>query len=117
MSNRDIRVDWKSHVVTRQARCGADRGVEAGADHVRDVSVDRAPRRTGALRASARTVQEPGTATAAVTFDADYAVYQHENLDYQHDDGGPKVPETSLVSERSAVARIAQAEIRRAIGT
>lgn len=112
-----IRVDWHGDAVARQVRRGADRGVAAGAEHVRDVSVDRAPRRTGALRASARTVQEPGTATAAVTFDADYAVYQHENLDYQHDDGGPKFLETSLVSERNAVARIAQAEIRRAIGT
>jgi hypothetical protein len=109
-----IRVDWHGEAVARQAWRGADRGVEAGAEHVQDVSVARAPERTGALRASARTVHEPGSNTAAVTFDADYAVYQHENLDYQHDgDGGPKFLETALVSERGAVARLVQAEIRR----
>lgn len=112
-----VRVDWHGDAVSLQVRHGADRGVAAGAEHVRDVSVDRAPRRTGALRESARTVQEPGTATAAVTFDADYAVYQHENLDYRHDDGGPNFLETALVSERDGVARLAQAEIRRALGT
>jgi hypothetical protein len=77
--------------------------------------VGRAPRLTGALRASARTTQEPGTGTAAVIFDADYAVYQHENLDYRHDDGGPKFLETALVSERREVARIMQAEVREAL--
>ncbi|GAB3459228.1 hypothetical protein [Actinophytocola sediminis] len=114
---RKIRVDWHGDTVSRQVRRGADRGVAAGAEHVRDVAVDRAPRRTGALHTSARTVQEPGTATAAVTFDADYAVYQHENLDYQHDDGGPKFLETAMVSERGTVARLAQAEIRRTLET
>jgi hypothetical protein len=110
-----IRVDWHGEAVARRARRGADRGVEAGAEHVRDVSVTRAPERTGALRASARAVHEPGTGTAAVTFDADYAVYQHENLDYRHDDGGPKFLETAMVSERGAVARLVQAEIRAAL--
>lgn len=77
----------------------------------------RAPTRTGALRASARIVEEPGSGTAAVTFDADHAVYQHENLDYRHDDGGPKFLETALVSERGTVGRLLQAEIRAALGT
>jgi hypothetical protein len=52
-----------------------------------------------------------------VTFDADYAVYQHEDLTYRHDDGGPKFLETALVSERGAVARLVQAEIRAALRT
>jgi hypothetical protein len=78
-SNLDIHVGWRGDTVTRRARRGADRGVEAGAEHVRDVSVARAPERTGALRASA--------------------------LTYRHDDGGPKFLETALVSERGAVAR------------
>lgn len=114
---KNVRVDWHGNVIARRAWRSADRGVAAGDEHVRDVSVDRAPRRTGALPASARTVQEPGTATAAVTFDADYAVYQHEDLTYQHDDGGPKFLETALVSERNAVAELIQTEIRRALGT
>jgi hypothetical protein len=112
-----IRVDWHGDAVARRARRGADQGVAAGAEHVRDVSVARAPERTGALRASARAVHEPGSALAAVTFDADYAVYQHENLDYEHNDGGPKFLESALVSERSAVAWLVQAEIRAALGT
>jgi hypothetical protein len=114
---QNVRVDWHGDAVARRARRDADRGIAAGADHIRDVAVRRAPTRTGALRASARTVAEPGSGTAAVTFDADYAVYQHENLDYRHDDGGPKFLETAMVSERGAVARLVQAEIRAALRT
>lgn len=114
---KNVRVDWHGAAVARSARRGADHGVAAGAEHVQDVAVRRAPTRTGALRASARTVAEPGSGTAAVTFDADYAVYQHEDLTYQHDDGGPKFLETAMVSERSTVGRLTQAEIRRALGT
>jgi hypothetical protein len=114
---KNVRADWRGDAIARQARRGADRGVATGAEHVRDVSVRRAPTRNGALRPSARTVQEQGTGTAAVTFDADYAVYQHEDLTYQLDDGGPKFLETAMVSERGAVARLMQTEIRRALGT
>ena len=64
--------------------------------------------------AIARRVRRGADRGAAGT-DADYAVYQHEDLTYQHDDGGPKFLETALVSERGAVARLAQAEIRRAL--
>jgi hypothetical protein len=112
---RNVRLQWNGVAATARAGRGAERGLGAGAEHVRDVSVQRAPTRTTALRASARTVQEPGSGTAAVTFDADYAVYQHEDLTYQHDDGGPKFLETALVSERRTVARLLQAEIRAAL--
>ncbi|GAB3467106.1 hypothetical protein [Actinophytocola sediminis] len=114
---KNVRVAWNGDALAGRARRGADQGAEAGADHVRDVAARRAPRLTGALRASARVVREPKTGTAAVTFDADYAVYQHEDLDYRHDDGGPKFLETALVSERRAVARLMQAEVREAFGT
>jgi hypothetical protein len=77
----------------------------------------RAPVRTGALRNSARVATDPETGQAAVTLGADYAVYQHERLDYQHDDGEPTFLERSLVSEQGAVARIMQAEIRGALGS
>jgi hypothetical protein len=114
---KNVRVTWNGDAAARRARRGADQGAAAGAEHVRDVAVRRAPTRTGALRASARTVQEPGTGTAAVTFDADHAVYQHEDLTYQHDDGGPKFLETAMASERAAVARLLQAEVRTELGT
>jgi len=77
--------------------------------------VRRAPVRTGHLRDSARVSTDPETGQAAVSYEADYAVYQHERLDYAHETGGPKFLETALVGERGEVGRIVQAEIREAL--
>lgn len=114
---RNVRVDWKGDTITLRGQRGAARGAQAGAEHVRDVSVRRAPIRTGRLRNSAHMTTDPETGQAAVSFGTDYAVYQHERMDYQHDDGEPKFLERSLASEQGAVARIMQAQIREALGT
>lgn len=114
---KSVRSDWRGGTANQRARRGADLGAAAGGDHVRDVAVHRAPRLTGTLRASAHVTQEPGSGTAAIGFGADYAIYQHERMDYQHDDGGPKFLETALVSERREVARLMQTEVRKALGT
>lgn len=111
----NVRVDWNGDTIALRGQRGAARGAQAGAEHVREVSVRRAPVRTGRLRDSARVSTDPQTGQAAVTYDPDYAVYQHERLDYQHETGGPKFLESALVSERGEVGRIMQAEIRGAV--
>lgn len=114
---KNVRVDWNGDTIALSGQRGAARGAQAGAEHVRAESMRRAPVRTGNLRDSARVTTDPETGQAAVTYDADYAVYQHERLDYEHDVGGPKFLESALVSERGEVARIMQAEIRGALDT
>jgi hypothetical protein len=114
-----IRIDteWKGYAAGEAARRGAAEGVALGAEHIRTVSVDRAPVDTTALRDSATVSHDPETLTAAVSYDTPYAVRQHEELDYQHPEGEAKYLETALASERDAVAKLIQAQIRKALGT
>jgi hypothetical protein len=112
-----LETEWKGDEVTPNARRGAARGLGLGAEHVRAVSVDRAPLDTAALRDSATASHDPETLTAAVSYDTPYAARQHEELNYQHREGGPKYLESALASERDIVARLIQAQIRKALGT
>jgi hypothetical protein len=117
--NGGIRVehDWRGYAAGEAARRGAARGVALGAEHIRAVSVDRAPLDTGALRNSATASHDPDTLTGAVSYDTPYAARQHEDLTFHHREGGPKFLESALASERELVARLIQAQIRKALGT
>jgi hypothetical protein len=115
--NGGIRVetDWHGGRVDDAARRGTARGLGLGAEHVRGVSVDRAPLDTAALRNSATASQDPESLTAAVSYDVPYAARQHEELTWHHRTGGPKFLESALASERDTVARLIQAQIRKAL--
>jgi len=117
--NGGIRVEteWNGDRVDDAARRGAARGLGLGAEHVRGVSVDRTPLDTAALRDSATTSHDPESLTAAVSYDTAYAARQHEELNWQHRTGGPKFLESALASERDTVARLIQAQIRKALGS
>ncbi|MGH3863578.1 hypothetical protein [Actinokineospora sp.] len=115
--NGGVRIEWHGDEVGDNARRGAARGLGLGAEHVRGVSVDRAPLDTAALRDSATASHDPDALTAAVSYDTPYAARQHEELDYHHRTGGPKYLESALASERETVARLIQAQIRKALGT
>jgi hypothetical protein len=112
-----VETEWKGYAAGEAARRGAARGVALGAEHIRGVSVDRAPLDTAALRDSATASHDPETLTAAVSYDTPYAARQHEELGYHHREGGPKYLESALASERDVVARLIQAQIRKALGT
>src|SRR2546421_63386 len=103
LGNGSIRLEWNGDAVDLAAHSGAARGLALGAEHVRAVSVDRAPLDTGALRNSATASHDPEALTAAVSYDTPYAARQHEELTYHHREGGPKYLESALASERDAV--------------
>ena len=117
--NGGIRIEtrWDGEQIADAARHGAAHGLGLGAEHVRAVSVDRAPVDTAALRNSATASHDPEALTAAVSYDTPYAARQHEELSYHHREGGPKYLESALASERDAVARLLQAQIRKALGS
>jgi hypothetical protein len=115
--NGGIRIEWNGAAVDEAARRGAARGLGLGAEHVRGVSVDLAPLDTAALRDSATASHDAESLTAAVSYDTPYAARQHEELDYHHRTGGPKYLERALTSEREVVARLVQAQIRKALGS
>lgn len=69
--------------------------VEAGRETLRDAR-ERAPKDTGKLRRSGRVVRDD--LGVIVKFTAPHAHLQHENLDYQHPNGGePKFLENAAV--------------------
>lgn len=113
--NGRVRVEWNGVAIEEAARHGAARGLGLGAEHVRAVSVDRAPLDTAALRDSATASHDAESLTAAVSYDTPYAARQHEELDYHHRTGRPKYLETALTNERDTVGRLVQAQIRKAL--
>jgi hypothetical protein len=103
---------WKGDLVLEQFERGAEKGVKLAAEHVRGVAVNRAPKDTGALR-NTGTATTDGL-TGAVSFDTDYAVRQHEETTWYHEDGEAKYLETALDSEVDVARQIIAAQIRKA---
>lgn len=62
-------------------------GLELGAEHLLQVSSDRAPLEEGDLARSGTATSDPQELAAAVAFDRPYAVRQHEELTWRHDQG------------------------------
>jgi hypothetical protein len=90
------------------------------AEHVKEISAKKAPLLTGAAlhKANDERRADPGAlrrsayakivddSTAAVGFTEFYATWQHERLDYHHEDGEAKFLELPLASEGDNVLRI-----------
>jgi hypothetical protein len=110
---------WKVDItpaaeITATMRTGAELGLKMGAEHILSVSDTRVPLEWGTLAGSGDTsVDYP---TAAVTYDTEYAVPQHERLDYRHPNGRQaKYLETAFADSISECRQIIAAQIRRAM--
>jgi len=94
------------------AQAAAD-GLNRGAEFLRAKSVPRAPVDRGPLRGSAQVHEaSPDDLESAVSYDTPYAVRQHEELGYRHDDGEAKYLERPLHENDATI----QALIAKAIG-
>lgn len=90
----------------------ANRGVALAAEHILGESKKRVPIEEATLERSGTVSTDPGTFTAAVSFDTPYAVKQHEDMTLRHDRGrSAKYLEGAMNSEVQAAAEI----IRRTI--
>lgn len=79
-------LQWNASAVEDAITRGAEDGVYEAAQILQDLAVQRTPIQDGILRASARATSEG--LDAAVSFNTPYAVRQHEELGYQHPNGG-----------------------------
>ena len=106
-----VNVNADASTATRE---GAARGLLAAAEHIlkvanRDVPVGV----TGDLGRSGKASVDEASLRAAVSYDTEYAVTQHESMNLTHDAGrGPKWLENAFNSERGDVAKIIAKEIR-----
>ncbi|QKN87539.1 hypothetical protein SEA_HFRANCETTE_12 [Streptomyces phage HFrancette] len=110
------RLTWHGAAVAAAARAGAVQGLRLGAEHVLQVSRARVPIEEGTLERSGTATVDEDQLTAAVAYDTPYAVRQHEEMDYRHDNGRTaKYLERPLTEESATVARIVAAQLRRAL--
>lgn len=86
--------------LTSQSNARVPRALKAALTIVEQTTRPLTPRLTGALRDSA-VIQVTG-GSGSLTYTARYAVYQHERMDYQHSEGGPKYLERGLASSAGA---------------
>lgn len=113
---------WDSTIdlsgIAAHIQAAAVRGVQLGGEHVLSESTKRVPIEEGTLSRSGIATAEarPGEAVGAVSYDTPYAVRQHEEMDYRHDEGRTaKYLEGPLVEEASTVAAIAAEQVRQAL--
>lgn len=101
---------------------GCRQGLLRAGEHLRGEAVELCPIETGALRQSARVTELRGL-RVAVSFGGandgpdgestnDYAVVQHEALDFRHDDGQAKYLEQPLTTEAATLTLLMGQSIR-----
>lgn len=102
--------------VLRGTRAGAVRGLRLATEHVLQVSRGRVPIEEATLERSGTATVDEAQLKAAVAYDTPYAVRQHEELDWQHDEGRTaKYLEKPLTEEAGTVAAIIAAQLRRSL--
>jgi len=91
------------------------RGPELAAEYVLQVSNTRVPLEEGTLMRSGRVTTDDDE--AAVSYDTKYAVRQHEELHYRHDQGRQaKYLESAINDSQEKILRIMASETKKAIG-
>lgn len=99
--------------VQRQLLDGAARGVGAAGGRVLDTSNQDVPLGRGTLQASGKVTTDPQRLTAVVSYDTDYAVDAHEDMDLDHDSGRrAKFLETAFNTERTRLGDVVADEVR-----
>lgn len=106
---------WNRQALQR-VRAAAVDAVEAGARHIEQVSNTRVPDETGALQASSHTSIDRSAGQAVVSYDDAAAVFQHERLDYRHDDGQAKFLESAAVGDRNRTEAVMVGVMRSKVG-
>lgn len=110
------RLDWNGPSVKASSEAGAVRGLRKGAEHLLGVSRARVPHEEGTLERSGVASVDAASLTGAVSYDTPYAARQHEELDWQHDEGRTaKYLEIPMGEEGPVIAELVAAEIRRAL--
>lgn len=97
-------------------KAGAAEGLARAADHLLAASRVLVPLEDGTLEQSGTASVNRARLEADVSYDTPYAVRQHEDLDYRHDQGRTaKYLEGPAGAEQAAMAAIIAAELRRAL--
>lgn len=111
-----VELDSNTAAVHAHTREASIKGLRLGAEHVLGASRALVPLEEATLERSGTATVDEAKLTAAVSYDTPYAVRQHEELDWQHDEGRQaKYLEQPMHEEQTVVAEIIAAELRRAL--
>lgn len=98
-------------------RAAAADGLSRAAEMVLDESNKRVPIEDGDLRRSGKASEDREALAAAVSYDTDYAVIQHERIKYRHDAGRSfKFLEQAATSNAARAGQIIADTIRQRVG-
>lgn len=103
-------VDYKP--ILSAVEKAAQDGMRKGGRELLKRSRELAPRDDGDLIRSGKVVVDD--LSMSVRYTAQHAVFQHERLDYGHDDGGPKFLE--LASDEVDISEYVADAVREALG-
>jgi hypothetical protein len=105
-------VGWRGDEYSALFREAAAQGLTLGAEYLLGEAIPRTPLMDGPLRESgAVEPATPGDLEAVVSFDTPYARRQHEELDWQHDDGEAKYLERPLEEKADEIQGIIARQI------
>ena len=104
-------IEWNGDDIKAALTAASFDGAKIAAEHLLQVSTQLAPHEEGDLARSGEVTSDESTDSVAVSYDRPYAVRQHEELTYRHDEGKTaKYLENPMNEERDTMlALIAQA--------
>lgn len=112
--SRQFRLTWHGPRVTSLLGLGIEAGLGDAADHLLEAANERVPIEELALRESGKASVDGKR--AAVSYDTEYAVIQHEKS-YRHDPGRTrKYLEIPWLNERDEMGRLIASACRRHLG-
>lgn len=82
-----LEIQWDDEKVLAVLKDATLEGLELAAEHLLQVSSALAPHEEGDLERSGEVSTDEDDLAAAVSYDRPYAVRQHEELTYRHDEG------------------------------
>ncbi|MEU1883429.1 HK97 gp10 family phage protein [Streptosporangium sp. NPDC020072] len=89
-------------------------GLRHAAEEIRTYAQQLTPKDKGVLRASAEVVIDRDEAVAAISYNTEYAVYQHERLDLHHPVGEAKFLEKAMLAKAEDAQAILAKYLREA---
>src|SRR5690606_15925158 len=112
----NVKITWRGPEARRVMRAAVSSGLLKAAEHILTESRPEVPIEEGTLERSGVASVDAGQLTAAVSYDTEYAVVQHERMDYRHDAGRKaKYLEDPFNREARRAGEIVAADVRRAV--
>lgn len=107
---------WRGEVALAKEHRGAVKGLEASTEHLLGESRDQVPIEEATLERSGVASVDESKLEGAVSYDTEYAVVQHEALNYHHDAGRKaKYLEDPFYEEIPTFQALIAAELRKAL--